>query len=123
MTLEAELERTIIMEILLPLQFPHLFTGAQAAERGVLLYGPPGCGKTMLVGCTQLLFRPLIIFGMQIKAVASAGCAVVFNANIADLSSKWHNEGPKLIRALFTVARDKARSGTPVIILLGTAQP
>jgi SpoVK/Ycf46/Vps4 family AAA+-type ATPase len=45
----------------------------------------------------------------------------VLSANIADISSKWHGEGPKIIHAMFEKAREMARHSDSkgVIILLG----
>lgn len=45
----------------------------------------------------------------------------VISANIADISSKWHGEGPKIIRELFSTARSMSRlpSSRGVIVLMG----
>merc|ERR1712012_445925 len=84
--LVAELRQTVI----LPLQRRHLFAGSElmAAPKGVLLHGPPGCGKTMLA-----------------KATAREAGARFINLDISSLTDKWYGESQKLAGAVFTLAR------------------
>src|SRR3569833_217908 len=77
--------------VIYPLTMPHLYShgGALlAAPSGVLLYGPPGCGKTMLA-----------------KAVAHESGASFINLHISTLTEKWYGDSNKLVRAVFSLAR------------------
>ncbi|MHA1521360.1 MAG: AAA family ATPase [Promethearchaeota archaeon] len=79
--------------VVLPMAHPELFTGARKPWRGILLFGPPGCGKTLLA-----------------RAAANECNVQFFAADSASLVSKWLGESEKLLKTLFKVARLDAPS-------------
>ena len=94
----AEVKETLTETVLWPLTYPDTFDrlGVQP-PRGVLLYGPPGCGKTYLV-----------------KAIAGTGKANVLSVKGAELLSKWVGESERAVRELFRRAREAA----PTLVFL-----
>lgn len=80
--------------VLWPLQHPDTFARLGVEPpKGVLLYGPPGCGKTFVV-----------------RALASSGRLSVHAVKGAELMDKWVGSSEKAVRELFRRARDSAPS-------------
>ena len=88
-------KNTLHEVVILPLQRPELFTRGNLTRptKGLLLFGPPGTGKTMLA-----------------KAVASESGAHFINVNMSAITSKWLGEGERLVRAVFSLAHKLAPS-------------
>ncbi|XP_060762813.1 outer mitochondrial transmembrane helix translocase [Neoarius graeffei] len=81
----TELQESVI----LPFQKRHLFRGSKLFQppRGVLFYGPPGCGKTLIA-----------------KAAAKASGCHFINLQASTLTDKWYGESEKLTAAVFSLA-------------------
>jgi transitional endoplasmic reticulum ATPase len=91
-----DLKQTLTETVLWPLTYPDAFTrlGIEA-PRGILLYGPPGCGKTYIV-----------------RAVAGEGHANVLSVKGSELLNKWVGESEKNVRDLFR----RARQASPTLM-------
>ncbi|OYN78720.1 AAA family ATPase [Mycolicibacterium sphagni] len=90
----VEVKQALTEAVLWPLQHPDTFARLGVdPPRGVLLYGPPGCGKTFVV-----------------RALASSGRLSVHAVKGAELMDKWVGSSEKAVRELFRRARDSAPS-------------
>ena len=90
----AATKQALTEAVLWPLQHPDTFERLGIdPPRGVLLYGPPGCGKTFVV-----------------RALASSGRLSVHAVKGAELMDKWVGSSEKAVRELFRRARDSAPS-------------
>ncbi|KAL9265081.1 putative AAA domain-containing protein [Drosera capensis] len=93
-----EIKESLQELVMLPLKWPDLFKGGLLKPcRGILLFGPPGTGKTMLA-----------------KAIANEAGASFINVSMSTITSKWFGEDEKNVRALFTLAAKVA----PTIIFV-----
>ncbi|MBN9109081.1 MAG: AAA family ATPase [Pseudonocardia sp.] len=94
----TEVKQALTEAVLWPLQYPDSFARlGVAAPRGVLLYGPPGCGKTFLL-----------------RALAGTGRLNVLSVKGAELLDKYVGESERAVRELFRKASDAA----PALIFL-----
>ncbi|WP_373141291.1 AAA family ATPase [Mycobacterium marinum] len=90
----AQAKQALTEAVLWPLQHPDTFARLGVEPpRGVLLYGPPGCGKTFVV-----------------RALASTGQLSVHAVKGSELMDKWVGSSEKAVRELFRRARDSAPS-------------
>lgn len=88
----AEVKQSLTEAALWPLQYPDSFARLGVAPaRGVLLFGPPGCGKTYLV-----------------RALAGTGKLNVLSVKGAELMDKWVGESERAVRELFRRAAEAA---------------
>ncbi len=92
----AEIKTAIEKKIILPFQKPALFAKfKKKAGGGILMYGPPGCGKTLLA-----------------RATAGQVKATFLNVAIEDVLDMYIGESERKLHALF----DKARASTPSVM-------
>jgi len=92
-------KKAIKEAIVYPVQRPDLFP--LGWPRGILLFGPPGCGKTLLAA-----------------AVATEIDAIFISVDAASIMSKWLGEAEQNVANLFGMARKSANEGRPVIVFI-----
>ena len=84
----TEVKRLLREAIVMPLKYPHLFSGGRKPWRRILLFGPPGTGKSRIA-----------------RAVSSEVASTFYSVSCSDLLSSWFGETEKLIKDLFGHAR------------------
>ncbi|MEZ0350991.1 AAA family ATPase [Mycobacterium sp. pR1184] len=92
----AEVKRQIELSLLGPIRNPELMKAYRVSARGgLLLYGPPGCGKTFIA-----------------KAIAGELGSSFYQVGIADVMHHWFGESERSIRSIF----DHARRNAPCVL-------
>ncbi len=94
-----EVKRVLRKSVIYPVRRPDLYP--LGWPTGILLYGPPGCGKTYIA-----------------LALANEANAVLIDVSPATIMSKWLGEAEKNVAKIFAKAREIAAKGTPVIIFI-----
>ncbi|MFD7441170.1 proteasome ATPase [Streptomyces sp. NPDC059909] len=97
----------------LPYLYPDLFREHELRPpKGILLYGPPGCGKTLIAKAVanSLAKKVAEVTGQP------AGKSYFLNIKGPELLNKYVGETERHIRLVFQRAREKASEGTPVIV-------
>ncbi len=92
-------KKAIKEAIVYPVQRPDLFP--LGWPRGILLFGPPGCGKTLLAA-----------------AVATEIDAAFYSVDAASIMSKWLGEAEQNVAKLFATVRKTAGDGKPAIVFI-----
>lgn len=96
----------------LPYLHPTVFVEHQLKPpKGVLLYGPPGCGKTMIAKAVAASLAKKVS-----ERTGEEGKSYFLNIKGPELLNKYVGETERHIRLIFQRAREKANEGTPVII-------
>src|SRR6266446_7676596 len=103
----------------LPLLHPHLFEKFHhATPKGFLLYGPPGCGKTLIGKATAYnLTRQL-----REKAAERDVREYFMHVKGPEILNMWVGESERMVREIFAIAREKRRAGFMPFLFIDEAE-
>ena len=96
----------------LPFLYPHIFKDYKlSAPKGVLLYGPPGCGKTLIAKAVANSIAKKLghLKGKQLRSY-------FLHVKGPELLSKYVGESERQVREVFQKAKERADHGHPVIV-------
>jgi proteasome-associated ATPase len=97
----------------LPFLHPDLFREhGLKPPKGILLYGPPGCGKTLIA---KAVARSLALKAAELRGETESK-SFFLNVKGPELLNKYVGETERHIRLIFARAREKAGEGTPVVV-------
>ncbi len=110
---------TVIRDAIeLPLLYPELFERfGKRPLKGVLLYGPPGCGKTLIGKATAYNLT------QEFRQRAGRDIKEYFMMiNGPKILNMWLGESERMVREIFSQAREKAKEGNLVFIFIDEAE-
>jgi proteasome-associated ATPase len=101
-----------------PLLFPDIYDQfGKSTIKGILLYGPPGCGKTLLG--KALAYNVTKQYAERINADAREYFIAISGPKILNM---WVGESERMVREIFATAREKAKEGFLVFIFVDEAE-
>ena len=109
--LQRELEQ-VRDAVELPFLHPHIFSEYKlSAPKGVLLYGPPGCGKTLIAKAVANSIAKKLghLAGKEIRSY-------FLHVKGPELLNKYVGESERQVREVFKKAKERAEGGHPVIV-------
>jgi len=110
--LDSQIEQ-IADAVELPFLYADLFAEHQLpAPKGILLYGPPGCGKTLIAKAVANSLAKKVAE----KTGGEKGRSYFINIKGPELLNKYVGETERQIRLVFQRAREKSEEGWPVIV-------
>lgn len=110
--LDSQIEQ-IADAVELPFLYQELFAEHQLpAPKGILLYGPPGCGKTLIAKAVANSLAKKV----AVRSGADKGRSYFINIKGPELLNKYVGETERQIRLVFQRAREKSEEGWPVIV-------
>ncbi|CAF2171856.1 unnamed protein product [Rotaria magnacalcarata] len=115
-------KRALEEAVILPVLRPEMFTGLRAPVRGILLFGPPGNGKTMLVGEGEKLVRALFAAARELQP------SIIFIDEVDSLLSQRKESEHDAMRRLkteFLIQFDgvQTNSDDRILVLAATNRP
>jgi proteasome-associated ATPase len=116
--LQHELEQ-VRDAVELPFLHPHLFAEYQlSAPKGVLLYGPPGCGKTLIAKAVANSIAKKLghLTGKEVRSY-------FLHVKGPELLNKYVGESERQVREVFKKAKERAADGNPVIVFFARGEP
>ena len=115
---QDEAKRVIREAIEFPLLYPDLYKRfGKRAMKGILLYGPPGCGKTMLGKATD--YNLTQEYNRR-TGLSAKECFLYING--PKILNMWLGESERQVREIFATAREKAAAGQLVFIFIDEAE-
>lgn len=112
-----EAKKELQKKLITPLKNPGIFSHYGIKPiRGILLYGPPGCGKTLVAGAIFNELNNSLVGKVSPEKLDELKTTHFFFVSGPEVLSKWVGEGEETIRNLFRAAKEASLDGYPSVI-------